>query len=37
MKLGGEVGCVTRKNGFNFGGDPDPDADLISFKVILHH
>ena len=24
MKLGGHVECVTRKNWFNFGEDPDP-------------
>ena len=35
MKLGGYVGCMTRKNWFNFGEDPDPD--LIVFSVILHH
>ena len=23
MKLGGHVGCVTRKNSFNFDADPD--------------
>ena len=25
MKLGGQVGCVARKNWFNFGEDPDLD------------
>ena len=35
MKLGGHVGCVTRKNWFSFG--EDPDLDLIIFSVILHH
>ena len=37
MKLGAQVGWVTRKNLFNFGEDPDPDPDLIIFKLILHH
>ena len=27
MKLGGQVGCVTRKNGFGFGEDPNWDLD----------
>ena len=29
--LGGHVGCVARKKWFNFGEDPNPDADLIIF------
>jgi len=29
MKLGGHVGCVTRKNWFDFGEDPNPDLDEI--------
>ena len=29
MKLGGHVGCVTRKNLLNFSDDPNPDPDLI--------
>ena len=33
MKFCGQVGCVTRKNWFNFGEDPDP----IIFSVILHN
>ena len=36
-KLGGDVGCVTRKNCFNFGEDPNPHPDPIIFSVILHH
>ena len=31
MKLGGLVGCMTRKNWFIFGEDPIPDPDLIIF------
>ena len=27
MKLGGQVGCVTRTNLFDFGEDPNPDLD----------
>ena len=33
MKLGGNVGCLARKNRFDFGEDPD----LIIDYVILHH
>ena len=29
MKLGGQVGCVARTNGFDFGEDPNPDLDPI--------
>ena len=35
-KFGGEVGCVTRMNLFDFGEDPDLDPDLSIFKEILH-
>ena len=31
MKLGGHIGCVTRKNWFNFGEDLNLDPDLIIF------
>ena len=27
-KLDGHIGCVTRKNGFDFGEDSDPDLDV---------
>ena len=27
MKLGGQVGCVTKMNCFDFGEDPNPDLD----------
>ena len=30
MKLGGQVACVTRKNCFNFGVDPDPDPIIFN-------
>ena len=36
-KLGGQVGCVTRKNCFDFGEDLNPDPDQRIFKVLLHH
>ena len=36
MKLGGNVGYVTRKKGLDFGEDPDPDPTTRIFKVILH-
>ena len=29
MKLGGQVGCVTMTNWFDFGEDPNPDLDMI--------
>ena len=29
MKLGGQVGCVTRTNCFDFGEDPDLDTQII--------
>ena len=35
MKCGGHVGCVTRKNGFNFGEDPNLDPDTIIFFILL--
>ena len=28
MKLGGQVGCVTRTNRFDFGEDPDLNLDV---------
>ena len=35
MKLGGQVGFVTRSNRLDFAESPDPDTRI--FKVILHH
>ena len=29
MKLGGQLGSVTRKNGFDFGEDPNPDPRIF--------
>ena len=33
-KLGGQVGCVTRRNRFNFGEDPNPDPDTRIIKFL---
>ena len=33
----GQVGCVTRMNGLDFGEDPGLDPTTRIFKVILHH
>ena len=30
-KLGGQVGCLTMMNQFNFGEDPDPDSRLFFY------
>ena len=35
MKLGGQVRYVTKTNDFDFGEDPNPDADSRIFQVIL--
>ena len=35
MKCGGHVGCVTRKNCFNFGEDPNLDPDTIIFLILI--
>ena len=37
MKLGGHIGCVTRKNCFDFVEDLDPDLITRILKVIIHH
>ena len=37
MKFGGQVGCATKMNLFDFGEDLDLDPATRILKVILHH